>query len=196
MSGFVVTLTTRLWQLAAINLAALGLTVLGLGLLGLAPALVAALWATARLDRLTAGELMRGMWQQYRSEFATANLSALPVLAVVAGTLALALVLPVIASAFLLPAALLMSGFALATLLVVAKLRGGAGDALANARAGFGLAPLRHVALAPLLPLALWAGAQQPLILVYFGLSIPCLLINRTLAPALAAAMPVQREFA
>lgn len=196
MNGFVFTLTTRLWQLVAINLTALGLTVVGLGLFGLAPALAATLWATARLDRLTAGQLARGMWAEYRSEFVTGNLVVLPVLLAAGGALILALVLPVIASAFLLPLALMLAGFALAALVALSKLKGTASDALANARTGFRMAPLRHVGLALLAPIALWAASQQPLLALYFGISIPCFLINRALAPALAAAMPAQREFA
>lgn len=196
MNGFVFTLTTRLWQLVAINLTALGLSVVGLGLFGLAPALAATLWATARLDRLTVGQLARGMWAEYRAEFARANLIALPILIATGGALLLALVLPVIATAFLLPLALMLAGFALATLHAISKLSGTAGDALANARTGFGMAPLLHICLTLTVPLTLWAATQQPLLALYFGISIPCLLINRALAPALAAAMPAQREFA
>ena len=196
MNGFVFTLTTRIWQLVAINLTALGLILAGLGLLGLAPALAATLWATARLDRLTAGQLARGMWAEYRAEFATGNLVVLPLLFAAGGALTLALVLPVIASAFLMPLALMLAGFALAALVTLSKLKGTAKDALANARTGFGMAPLRHVGLALLAPLALWAASQQPLLALYFGVSIPCMLINRALAPALAAAMPARKEFA
>ena len=196
MGQVVFTLTTRIWQLAAINLTGLALTLAGLGLFGAAPALAATLWATARLDSLTAGQLARGMWREWHGEFVTANAAALPPLLVVFGSLALALVLPMIASVVLMPIAVIAAGFALAALCAVSRLSGTAADALANARTGFALAPLRHVVLPMTAPFLVWVASQQPLLALYFGLSVPCFLVHRMLEGALAPAMPSHRETA
>ncbi|WP_417522840.1 DUF624 domain-containing protein [Marinovum sp.] len=194
MGPFIFTLTTRVWQLAAINLTALGLTLLGGGLLGLAPALAATLWATARMNTLTAGQLARGMWREYRAEFATANLAVWPLALVVLGSLTLALVLPMLALIVLLPLAWIAAGYALAAVYAISRLSGSATDALANARIGFSQAPMSHLIPVLALPFVAWVASHQPLVALYFGLSAPCLFINTLLAGALASAMPSQRE--
>ena len=194
MGPFVFSLTTRVWQLAAINLVALGLMALGLGLLGAAPALAATLWAAGRTDDLTAGQLSRGMWREYRAEFVTANLAVLPLALVALGSLALALVLPMLALIVLLPLAWIAAGYALAALFAISRLSGTATDALANARTGFSQAPMSHLIPVLAVPLVIWIASRQPLVALYFGLSAPCFFINTLLAGALASAMPSQRE--
>lgn len=194
MGAFVFTLTTRIWQLAAINLTALGLTLLGGVVLGLAPALAATLWATARMDEMAAGQLARGMWREYRAEFATANCAVLPLGLVVLGSLVLTLVLPMPALIVLLPLAWIAAAHALATLFAISRLDGTATDALANARIGFAQAPMSHLIPVLALPFVAWLGFHQPLLALYFGVSAPCLFTNTLLAGALASAMPSQRE--
>jgi len=194
MSSVVFTLSTRIWQLAVINLVALGLILLGLGMLGLAPALAATLWATTRTEEMTAGQLARGMWRQYQSEFVTANLTVLPLALVVAGCLVLALVLPMPALIVLLPLAWLAAAHALAALHAISRMRGNAMDALANARLGVSHAPMVHLLAVLALPVVLWAAAQQPLVALYFGASVPSFLITPILGGALASAMPSHRK--
>lgn len=188
MGPVVTRICTRIWQLCAINLTALVLTLAGGIGLGLAPALAATLWATDRLDR-SAGDLARGMWQQWRGDFARANLTAMPpmLLALVA---LIAAPFAGLAAALLLPLAILSAAWTLAALTTLARLSGTAADARANASLAFALAPWRHIAALALVPATLWLAWQQPLLGLYFGLSIPCLVANALIAPALASALP------
>lgn len=194
MGNLVFTLTTRIWQLAAINLTALGLSLLGLGILGLAPALASTLWAVARLDEMSAGQLTRGMWHEFRAEFSTANLAVMPMTLVCLGSLTLALVLPIPALIILLPLAWISAGYALAALHAISCLQGSAVDALNNARIGFTQAPLRHLVLVLVPPSVCLLAVQAPLLILYFGLSAPALLIHTSLGAAIASAMPHRRE--
>lgn len=194
MQGLVFIAATRIWKLAAVNLAALGLILLGLGLFGVAPAVVAALWATARLDERMAGGLTAGMWAEYRREFVRANLITLPVALAAALCLLIGLRGGGLALALLAPLGALAAAFALALLVVLSRLEATARESWANARIAFALAPWRHIGALALAPLALWVAWKQPPLGLYFGLSAPCLIVNLVLLPALACAMPNNRE--
>lgn len=134
------------------------------------------------------------MWREFRAEFANANLAVWPLALVVLGSLALALVLPMLALIVLLPLAGIAAGYALAALFAISGLNGSATDALANARIVFSQAPISHLIPVLALPFVAWVASHQPLVVLYFGLSAPCLFTNTLLAGALASAMPSQRE--
>ncbi len=194
MAPLVFTLTTRIWQLAAINLTALGLIVLGLGIFGLAPACAATFWGVARLNELSAGQLSKGMWREYRAEFMTANVVVLPMLLVCVACLAMALLLPMLALLVLLPLAWFAAAYALSCLFAISCLRGSITDALSNAYTAFWQAPLRLLALVVVLPAVGLLAGKSPLLFVYFGLSAPAFFTCHLLSGALASAMPCKRE--
>jgi hypothetical protein len=156
--------------------------------LALPPALAATLWAVGRLDR-SAGDLARGMWGHWRGDFLRANLTAMPPMIVALLALA-ATPFAGLLAALLLPIAILSAAYALAALTTLARLSGSAADARANAGFAFALAPYRHIAALMLVPATLIVAWHQPLIGLYFGLSVPCLIAHSLIAPALAQAMP------
>lgn len=190
MNGFIVTATTRIWQLAAINLFALVLCILGLGVFGFAPAFSSALWATARLDDHRVGEIVPQMWTQYRAEFVRTNLFAWPHIALIYALLWLAVVGGGLLGGVLFAFAFIVAAHLLAGLFAVSRLTGSLGDTFSNARLGLALAPYGHLIALACAPLMVWAAWQQPLLGVYFGLSGFAWLTNALVAPTLRCAMP------
>ena len=89
----------------------------------------------------------------------------------------------------LLPVAVLSAAYALAALHTIASQSGTTADARANATLAFALAPWRHVLATALVPAALAVAWHQPPLALWFGLSVPCLMAQAFLAPALAAAL-------
>lgn len=190
MQDFVVLITTRIWQLAAINLMTVGLIILGLGFAGLAPALIASLWATCRLQDAPASVLLAGMWQQYKREWLTANLCVLPLLVLASALAALALYLGGIPGAVLLALSTLVCLQAFACLLVMANLSGTVSDAFANATTAMALAPYRIMLAVVLLPAIVLVSFWQPLAGFYFALSGWAMLATIIVKPGIESSFP------
>jgi uncharacterized membrane protein YesL len=189
MSAFTVLVTTRIWQLAAINLMGLGLIVLGLGVFGIAPAMVACLWAVDRIEDHSAGSLVRGIWVQARQEALRSNLVAGPYLLATAGQIALAFGGGMLAPLWVAGAAI-SAAFAVAALVTLARMSGTASDARANAACAFQLAPYRLLVVTAALPAIALVVVWQPLVGLYFALSGWALFTNLLVLPGLASAIP------
>lgn len=190
MQGFIVTATTRIWQLAAINLFAAVLCIVGFGVFGIAPAITATLWATARLEDTRVGELIPAMWRQFRAEFVRANLVVWPHVTLMVALVWLGLIGGGVLAGLLFAFAIMVAAHLLAGLFAISQLSGTTGDAFANARLGLALAPYGYLIALACAPALIWAAWQQPLLGVYFGLSGFAWLINALVAPALRCAMP------
>jgi len=160
------------WRYASLNLMAIALIVAGAGVLGVAPALAACCWAVSRDDERAPGQLVAGMWRQWRAEFFRANLALLPV----AGVTALALLVasrtggPVLALSI--GVAVLSLQFALAIVYGISQRQGGVAEAFGNGARLFIACPLRLlgllIAIAMLCLIAIW----QPLFAIYGLLSV------------------------
>lgn len=192
LSSFTVLVTTRIAQLATINLVFLGLLFLGLGIFGVAPALTACLWATARLERNGMGELARGMWCQYRAEFVRANVVIGPGLAAAICLLGSAMVLPAIFAPVLVAAAVMAAIYTVAALVTLAAFSGSVADGYANALTAVALAPYRLLFSVFLLPVFALGSYLQPLLAFYFALSVWALIINLAIGPGLTSAQPIK----
>lgn len=190
LSSFTVLATTRIAQLATVNLVGLGLCLLGLGIFGIAPALTACLWATARLEQNGMGELARGMWGQYRAEFVRANGVAGLGLAAALCLLGAAMVAPAIFAAVLVAAAVMAAIYTVAALVTLAALSGSFSDGYANALTAVALAPYRLLFSVFLLPFFALGSCLQPLLGIYFAMSVWALLTNLATGPGLASAQP------
>lgn len=197
MQNFIVVSTTRIWQLAAINLATIGLIILGLGAFGVAPALSATLWATARMPTQTAGQLVSGMWREYRREFINANLSALPFLALAAMLLVGAFLVGGVFGAVILTLAVMAAIQFVATLFVISRLSARSVDTFTNAKCAVAMAPYRLLGALLLAAIAVLISLWQPLLGVYFGFSAWAAVTNLIAYPAIAAGFlsPAEYEF-
>lgn len=190
MSAFIALLTTRIWQLAAINLMTLCLIVCGFGLFGLAPALVAAFWAVARLDQMSVSELARGMWRQFRAEFWRANcIVGLPFAMTVLAA-RLATVFSGLIGALVVTFAVMIALHAVAALITLSQMAGNTRDGWANATTALRLAPYRLLACVMLIPAIAVAVVWQPPLGLYFALSLWALAAHLIVQPGLASAMP------
>lgn len=195
MQGFIVTVTTRIWQLAAINLFAIVLCGLGLGVFGIAPALTAAFWAVARLEDERTGPLIRGMWAQYRAEFLRTNLLAAPHIAAVTGLFWIGLIGGGLIGGLLMALAVMVLVHLLSGLFAISRLSGTLADGFANARLGVALAPYGTLLALAGFVFGVWVTVQQPLIGLYFGLSGFAWLTHLLVAPALSHTMPTPTRF-
>lgn len=193
MSAFTVLLTTRIWQLAAINLMTLCLIICGLGVFGFAPALVAALWAVGRLEEMSVADLARGMWRQFAAEFWRANcIVGLP-LAVIVFAAWLATYFSGLIGALIVTVAVMAALHAVAALITLAQMSGGLRDGWANAATALRLAPYRLLACVMLIPLIAIAVVWQPPLGLYFALSVWALATHLIVQPGLRSAMPNPR---
>lgn len=190
MSAFTVLVTTRIWQLAAVNLMTLCLIIFGLGVFGLAPAFVAALWAVGRLDEISVADLARGMWRQFRAEFWRANcIVGLPLAAIVFAAWS-ATYFSGLIGALMITVAVMAALHAVAALITLAQMSGGLRDGWANAATALRLAPYRLLLCVMLIPLIAIAVAWQPPLGLYFALSVWALATHLIVQPGLASAIP------
>lgn len=190
VSAFTVLLTTRIWQLAAINLMASCLMICGLGVFGLAPALVAVLWAVARLDEMNVAELVRGMWQQFRTEFWRANIIVGLPFAVIVITAWLATFSSGLIGALVVTLAVMIALYVVAALVTLSQMSGNLRDGWANAATALRLSPYRLLLSVMLIPPVVIAVAWQPPLGLYFALSFWALATHLIVQPGLASAMP------
>jgi len=157
--------------------------------------LTAALWATARIDDARVGELVSGMWAQFRFEFVRANLLTAPHIALIVGLVWLGVIGGSVIGGLLFALAVMTLAHLLAGLFAISRLSGTLADAFSNARLGLALAPYGHIIALVCLPFIGWTVLQQPLIGFYFGLSGFAWLTNLLVAPATTHAMPTPTKF-
>lgn len=194
LSSLTVSVTTRVTQLAAINLTALLVCVAGLGVFGLGPAMVASFWAVARLEERSASDLMRGMIAEAWSEALRANILLLPVFALVAVLAGVALLAAGPFAGVVAALAVLVAAFALALAMTLATLRGGLADGWINAITALALVPYRLLVSLLAMPFVLLIAAWQPPLGLFFGLSAWAWLVHLIVTPGLASAIPNKTE--
>lgn len=190
MNKLIVYSTSRICQMAVINLTAWVLIVLGLGFLGLAPALSACLYATKQPHNGNYRGLVATMWSEYCKEFWRANLLALPLFAVLFSLFHLASFIDGTGFIAILVISLFITGFTLATLIAISRYNTTMSDTLHNAMTSYLSNPHCYLLAICTIPLFLWLTWQQHLFGVYFGFSTYCLLANHLITATFKVELP------